>query len=620
MRRIPSLPWFAPLSLVVAVAAPPAGAQEVPARAAPVFENGEAQPVEAFSRRRDWIREFLWVEAPFDSDGDGRNDRLHVDVTRPQQTATEGLKVPVVYETSPYFAGTGPMDLGYFWDTKHELGAEPPPRAPMPPIGFGAEPGMISASEVGKWLPRGYAVVHSSSPGTGWSQGCATVGGANESLAPKAVIDWLCGRARGFKTIDGDEEVRADWCSGKVGMIGTSYNGTLPIAAATTGVQGLEAVIPIAPNTSYYHYYRSNGLVRHPGGYMGEDVDVLFDFISSGEPTRRRWCIEHVRDGVLRRHHDRVRGDYNDFWAERDYLGQLADYRAATLMAHGFNDWNVMPEHSVRIYVALKQKGVPCLAYFHQEGHGGDPPFSLMNRWFTRFLHGVDNGVEHGPRSWIVREGDRTDRKPPTAYDDYPHPEAAPVTLHPGGDGLGIGTLTLAAVAGAGPTTIVDDVSKSGADLASAAASPHRLLFATAPLQQPLHLSGVPRLSIRVASDKPAVNLSVWLVSLPWTDARRLTDDVITRGWADPQNDRSLRESSPLVPGEFRTLEFDLQPDDQVIAAGERIGLMLFATDRDFTLLPPPGTKLIVDVGATRLSLPVVGGPDAVARAVGEAR
>jgi X-Pro dipeptidyl-peptidase len=36
-----------------------------------------------------------------------------------------------------------------------------------------------------------------------------------------------------------------------------------------------------------------------------------------------------------------------------------------------------MPEHSVRIYAALKQKGVPCMAYFHQGGHGGPPPLEL---------------------------------------------------------------------------------------------------------------------------------------------------------------------------------------------------------------------------------------------------
>ena len=33
--------------------------------------------------------------------------------------------------------------------------------------------------------------------------------------------------------LEGDEEAVADWSTGKVGMTGTSYNGTIPVAAAT---------------------------------------------------------------------------------------------------------------------------------------------------------------------------------------------------------------------------------------------------------------------------------------------------------------------------------------------------------------------------------------------------
>ena len=95
----------------------------------------------------------------------------------------------------------------------------------------------------------------------------------------------------------GGEEVAAEWSTGNVGMHGTSYNGTLPLAAATTGVDGLKAIIPVAPNTSYWHYYRSYGLVRHPGGYLGEDIDVLYDFIHSQKTDRRDYCNDTVRDG-----------------------------------------------------------------------------------------------------------------------------------------------------------------------------------------------------------------------------------------------------------------------------------------------------------------------------------
>jgi X-Pro dipeptidyl-peptidase len=92
---------------------------------------------------------------------------------------------------------------------------------------------------------------------------------------------------------------------------------------------------------------------------------------------------------------------------------------------------------------------------------------------------------------------------------------------------------------------------------------------------------------------------------------------VITRGWADPQNHASLTESEPLVPGQFYDLTFELQPDDQVIPAGQQIGLMIFSSDREFTLWPPPGTKLTVDLDSTVLSLPVVGGREALEQAFG---
>jgi hypothetical protein len=86
------------------------------------------------------------------------------------------------------------------------------------------------------------------------------------------------------------------------------------------------------------------------------------------------------------------------------------------------------------------------------------------------------------------------------------------------------------------------------------------------------------------------------VVSLPWERSRTITDNIITRGWADPQNHSSLTESQPLVPGLFYDLTFDLQPDDQVIPEGQQIGLMVFSSDRDFTLWPDPGTQLTIDV------------------------
>lgn len=606
--------WLAILALLVI----PVAAR---AQAKPVFADGQAQVVPAFQTSSEWIREHLWVETEFDSDRDGKLDRMHVDVTRQKQTETEGLKVPVIYESSPYFAGTG-NGPGINWDVKQEVGAEPPARTWHPDIGFDPNRTRISNDLVAAWVPRGFAVVHSEAPGTGLSTGSPTVGGPAERFAPKAVIDWLNGRAKGFTTIDGNEEVKATWCTGKVGMTGTSYNGTIPLAAATTGVKGLEAVIPVSPNTSYYHYYRSNGLVRSPGGYLGEDIDSLYDFINSGNPAGRENSNKLYRDGEFAKFRDRRTGDYNAFWAERDLLPFTKNIRCAVLMAHGFNDWNVVPEHAVRISLAVKGK-VPLVQYFHQGGHGGDPPFDLMNKWFTRFLYDVKNGVENGPKAYIVREGSR--RNEPTPYADYPNPEAAPVTFYPAAGGNKVGGLTLVASSSHKKEELRDDVQFSAAQLAQAVESPNRLVYATPELSAPVHLSGIARVTIRLASSAPAANLSVYLVQLPWAEGSNGIANLITRGWADPQNAESLTKGgdyhsmdrgTPLKPGEFVTLTFDLQPDDQVIPAGKRIGLMILSSDREFTVWPKAGTKLTVDLDATKVVLPVVGGKSAFERAV----
>ncbi|PZV85412.1 X-Pro dipeptidyl-peptidase [Algoriphagus aquaeductus] len=589
--------------------------QQLFAQAKPIFENGEAQIVPEFKDSTKWISHDLWVETEFDTDGDGKKDRMHVAVTRPQQTETEGLKLPVIYASSPYYAGTAGNNREFFWDVRHELGEPGPPHV-NPEVKRTGERPIISNTEIYIWVPRGYVVVHSSSPGTGLSQGAPTVGGQNESLAPKAVIEWLTGKENGYTSPDGNEKVTAFWSTGKVGMTGTSYNGTLPIAAATTGVKGLEAIIPIAPNTSYYHYYRSNGLVRSPGGYLGEDIDVLYDFIHSGDESKRAYNNRTVRDTEMAQGMDRITGDYNDFWAGRDYLNQMGNFKAALLMAHGFNDWNVMPEHSYRIYEEARRKGVPSMIYYHQNGHGGPPPLSMMNRWFTRYLHGIENGVENDPKAWIVREKDPQNK--PTPYADYPNPSASEVTMYLTGGAPDAGTLNLQKTTTAKRETLVDNYSFSGSALAQAEITEHRLMYLSPVLKEDVHISGTASIKIKLASDKPATNLSVWLVSLPWNEGRnaRITDNIITRGWADPQNHSSIRKSEPLIPGKFYELNFELQPDDQIIPAGQQIGLMIFSSDREFTLWPRPGTQLTIDLDGTSLTLPIVGGKEALNRSI----
>ncbi|MFB9311146.1 X-Pro dipeptidyl-peptidase [Agromyces hippuratus] len=578
------------------VAATPAYAASTP-EIEPTFQDGLSQAV--FTKvASEWINEEAWVESEVDSDRDGRPDLVHIDVSRVPQTA-DGLKVPVLMEMSPYYAGGTEVTN---WGVDHEIGVPPTEKDAWPAYTpTNRTSPRISGSLENTWVPRGYAVVHAEGLGSGWSEGCPTSGGLNESLAGKAVVDWLNGRATAYTGVDRATEVTADWTTGRVGMIGTSYNGTLPIGVASTGVEGLEAIVPVSAISSWYNYYRSNGAVRAPGGYQGEDLDVLADYVY----TRfdQEICQPVIDD--LRANQDRATGDSSPFWDERDYLADAEKISAATLVAHGLNDWNVMTKNASDLYEALKANGVPHQIYLHQGGHGGNPNDTLLNRWFTRYLYDVENGVEQLPKAYIVRE-DRT----LTEYPEWPDPAMEQVKLKfsPAAAADGVGGLAVSRDGSRATENLIDDASIRATALAAAETSPNRLAYRTGALGEPLRLSGTPSVSLKLSVDRTKANLTALLVEYPATGAPK----IITRGWADVENRSSSAVTEPITPGTAYGYEFDFEPKDYVFSAGSRIGVVIMSSDFEYTVRPAPGTELTLQPSASTVHLPLVGGMEAL--------
>lgn len=601
-----------------------------------VVRDGMMQPVLEFADTTQLIRQSLWVETNFDSDRDGKLDRVHVQVARPGAAEKAGFKIPTLMLSSPYIGPTNADSP--VWDVNQELGAPPPLRS-VPAFRPFSDTMRLKSGPV-QWIARGFAAVAVENAGTGLSTGCPTVGDSIENVTPKFAIDWLNGRAKGFTTLEGNVEVTAaSWSNGKVGMTGTSYEGTMPLAAAVTGVKGLEAIIPISPNTSQYRYYRSYGLVRSPGGYIGEDVQALYDFVHSGRV--REQCDKIWRDGIFNQA-DRASGDFNQFWADRDQTPLVKNIHAAVLFAHGFNDWNVMPDHTTRMWDALKKIIPSAKIYLSQGGHGAPPPADIQAKWWAHYLYGVENGVDTLPRAMIVQSNavvaaptpgaggrGQAPTPMPVFFADYPIPGAAPVKVYPAKGGSALGALDLSAAGKQGSEKLVDDFHISPAMMAVAASSPNRLLYALPALKDSIHLSGRTVVTLRLAASKPAVNLSVYLVTLPYDSARIGSAGqigVVTRGWADPQNYKSLAgegdyvsmaKGEPLKPGQFYTMTFPLQPDDQVIAPGQQLAIMILSSDNGFTLRPAPGSELTIDLDGSSFTLPVVGGSAKLKSALG---
>lgn len=421
----------------------------------------------------------------------------------------------------------------------------------------------------------------------------------------KAVIDWFNGKGAAYD-IDG-KPATAYWTTGATGMIGTSYVGTLPIGAASLGVEGLKAIVPIAGVSSYYDHRRSYGTVINSFPMIGTDADTLFDNILSRKYPE---ACANMRERIAREE-DRQTGDYNAFWDERNYVKDVSKFKAAVLISHGLNDFNVKPRHAARLWQALRAQNVPAKIWWSQGGHGDRANSArqavwrdTLNRFWSQYLFGVKNGSMDGPKAVVERENNEW-----VDYADWPVPGARPVSVRfaPGVEANGIGRLGVAALPTSLTELVVDDASIDANVLVAAAQSPSRLVYQTAPLTAPVHVSGIPSVSIRLAFDKPAAIVSAMLVDYKAVG----TPAIITRGWADPQNRESISKTTPIVPGTAYTIAFELQPHDYVFPAGSRIGLVLLSSDRLFTLRPPPGTRLTVHTAQSVLTLPVVGGEPA---------
>jgi X-Pro dipeptidyl-peptidase len=113
---------------------------------------------------------------------------------------------------------------------------------------------------------------------------------------------------------------------------------------------------------------------------------------------------------------------------------------------------------------------------------------------------------------------------------------------------------------------------------------------------------------LRMSIDnKPDANLTAYLVDYgpPGATAEPF---VVTRGWMDPQNRPRPDRTQPVTQGRLATYRWVLQPKDYVFAAGHRIGVVVFSSDQEHTLLPLGGTRLTVDRGPAGSPSRVVGG------------
>ncbi|MFJ3444378.1 Xaa-Pro dipeptidyl-peptidase [Streptomyces sp. NPDC086081] len=593
----------------------PAAAQAAPRGSEPVHSYENA------------IREAVWVDTGLDGNGDGKADRVAVDIVRPREPAAQGRKVPVIMDASPYYSccGRGNESQKKTYDGHGDV-----VQLPLFYDNY--------------FVPRGYAVVGVDLAGTNRSDGCVDVGGRSDVRSAKAVVDWLNGRAKAYTTRTGTTRAEAGWTNGRTGMIGKSWDGTIANGVAATGVEGLETIVPISAISSWYDYYFQQGAPLYDSG-----PDWLSNYVNS--PDARATCAAVQRklaDGAPRS------GDWTPLWTERDYVRAARKVKASVFLVHGLQDLNVRMKHVGQWWDALAKNGVDRKIWLSQTGHVDPFDFrraewvDTLHRWFDHELMGYDNGIDRAPMADIERAPDRW-----STSRTWPPAGTRAATLRPGpGAQDGVGTLGLHRRHGT--ATVTDDPALSETDWAANIdkPTPEKAGFVTGPLTRDLRLSGSSEVTVTATPSTPTAHLSAVLVDIgpatirDYADAgegittladrtcwgastagdsacfketKAKTTDVdytiVSRGWADLGNHAADGKGAPLTPGKRYTITLDLAATDHVVPKGHRLALIVAGTDKD--LIDPPADRptLKLDLARTSARVPFAGGATAFARA-----
>ncbi|MGW0970051.1 Xaa-Pro dipeptidyl-peptidase [Streptomyces sp. NPDC002516] len=618
VRRTRFMTWrplaTAAVAALMAAFLVPAAAHGAPRESTPVYSYANA------------IRESVWVDTGLDGDGDGKHDRVAVDIVRPAEPARQGHKVPVIMDASPYYSccGRGNESQKKTYDANGHV--------VQMPLFYD-----------NYFVPRGYAFVGVDLAGTNRSDGCVDVGGRSDIQSAKAVIDWLNGRARGYTTRTGTATARATWTNGRTGMIGKSWDGTIANGVAATGVRGLKTIVPISAISSWYDYYFAKGAPLYDSG-----PDWLSGYVDSPDATAKCASVQRkLVDGAPRT------GDWTPLWTERDYVKDAAKVKASVFLVHGMQDLNVRTKNFGQWWDALARHGVERKIWLSQTGHVDPFDFrraawvDTLHRWFDHELLGYDNGVDREPMADIERHPDQW-----TTSAVWPPRTTSATTLRPGaGAQPGVGTLGLARRSGT--ETFTDDPTRSETDWAAHIdqTTADKAGFTTGPLTHDLRLSGSSRVTVTATPTTATAHLSAVLVDLGpdtirdyagsgegvdtltgrtcWgastagdsscykvTEAARTGVDytVVSRGWADLGNYASDKGVA-LTPGRAYTITLDLAATDHVVPKGHRLALIVAGTDKDLIDPPADTPTLTLDLSRTSARVPLVGGADAFERA-----
>ena len=418
----------------------------------PVFENGLAQPVFKFTDGKTGenynpatssiVRYCVYVESDYDMDGDGKRDLVKAFIQVPRSAVEGNYKAATLYEARPYCAGVQADGYDHMKEVESkeyrkidfaDLDKEVPARIPegmisVMDLALKADPADWYYPDKGNnnsmvyenldnfnyYLVRGFAVVVSAGFGALGSDGFNYVGSEYERDAFKFVVEWLHGDRVAYADREGKIQTKADWSNGNVAMTGRSYAGTMPFAVATTGVEGLKTIVPVAGIADWYTQQNMQGAQRY---WPKEMLNSFLAYFCSSRYNDET-LSEKQLDDIAAFHHElslqqlKCGFDYDpEFWGAGNYRLHADQIKCSALIVHGFNDENVSTKQFEMMHTAFEQAGQTVKLILHQGPHitptmanknygiliDGKFYDDIVNEWISHYLYGVENSAEEMP-------------------------------------------------------------------------------------------------------------------------------------------------------------------------------------------------------------------------------
>ena len=265
---------------------------------------------------------------------DGIN-KLHADVLRPKGL---GMKVPtpVILTVSPYMNHSGST-------------------APTDFSGTGPNPRFYDFLDQSHALDRGYTYVTVDLPGDGGSGGCNDWGGIREQTAVKDAVEWAASQP---------------WSTGKVALLGKSYDAWTGLMGIAQQPKGLAAVVSLEPVYSGYRYIWMNGVRRSGTWPYGESFTAV-----DAMPGRPGDSPEYQANGAPQAYcyPVNIAGETADdsedgiYWAERNLLPTAKGKKTPLFLTQGFLETNTKPDGAYEYFNSLA--GTQNRAWFGQFDH-----------------------------------------------------------------------------------------------------------------------------------------------------------------------------------------------------------------------------------------------------------